>query len=439
MSVETLDHPFKQRLTASVLCLSALATAACTSNEEAPAGPESSNTHYADLATKKLDPIQGFKWHKSSVKESGVIMTDTGPVAEAYPDYSEDDGVTIYQHKKMPSPYQEALQVALSEPIVRLATDTTVSSYVVKTAEKGQDNGYYDPSTKEVLFEISDGTKEPRIYDSQLSFSAVAIHEAVHALSEDWYGTIGKRKPADNQLTDVLNACTTMRDEVFRDYVDTNRQQLADAFSKTAGALQRAIDTGEVSYYEVSSADATKIEGYIKALRITASAIEMKDDRVFEVLDLSTKTCDFVDMFSIAYPFAENGMGAYAEYFETAPLHVQNFEQNKEVDLAYACVKDARAVADIQPDHTTKAGGHSYDNPTEMASSLITSLEVNPEYVLKCMNELEAENPDRAQNLWKLIGAIWMISVHHNPGLEELIKDEPAAREVVSHSLKSNK
>ncbi len=409
-----------------------IAIAAASSTLAACAPSE--NPIYATYALEEIPPIEDIYWY-SEDSSAGMTQIFSNEVATALPSPASESGYTIFYNDSevwIPEEYKHAFEVTLEEPIVQYAAESgAVDEFTITTSK--YDNGYFRPDDESVGLTVSNGQGDVRLYDTTLGFVSTGIHEATHGLANSWY-RVAQGEATGNHFGDKLDAvyeaCDVVRDEVFHDFVEQNRTVLADAFQKTADGFSQALETNMTNDGRLLiSEQRTKLPGYISALQETADAIRADDPRIYDRLNRADDGCGFVDVFEIPYSFTDS-MGAYYEYPEANPIWQTLPAQTKAADEAYACIKDGNAVADLVGVESSP-GGHAYDNPTETIASMVASAVVNPTYVMECMQDLQKAHPERAEDLWKLMNAVWNITLVDYPELRTLVTTSPSSKQLI--------
>lgn len=422
------SHAIRRALAGVAVLTSALTLAGCSTQDNEP------YTAYAEVGLPKIDDPH---WHTSFTDTNGDKQLVQLNLAIVHPhtDNKKDYTTTFYDETYVPKPYKNALKATMNEPVVQLAMKSgAAKEYIVKIADA--DNGFFLPGDETVDFDISNGKGAYRLYGSKLGFVATGIHESTHALANDWYSADPGDTTYGEDLNTVYDTCDDMRDDVFKEFISENRNKLATAYKKTADDFRHSLKTGTMMDGTVISS----IQGYDKkisdaadALYKTAVAVKANDPRIYDILNTPDDgyTCQFVDIFSIPYTFSNGRMGVYDEFSETQPIYKEVQAQTELTDEAYACIKDGNAVQDLTHSKTPNGGGHAYDNPTETVASMVTSVSINPTYVMECMNELAKTSPEHAEDLWKFMDAVWQVTLIDHPQLRDIMTKKPASRQVI--------
>lgn len=395
-----------------------------------------------------LPPIPETGWNDSENLGGGVVIQGT-PAAVV--DVDPATGTFAFRNDRLPAAYETAFTAALGSPVVEIALQSgNIEAVTVRPPlARDNENAYFKPKEKEIEFVVKAGEHEQRMLFDTRALLSITVHEATHALSEDWYKHIRPGDPSRAQvpsteiaqpLARVVTACRSMRDAVFTSFISEERAELAAAFQATADQFQAAIQSGVISGYPIKDAEQTaRLNGYQSAFAETATALTNNDPRLYEVLSRNESTCTFVDPFWLPVPFAEIELGAYDEYTESKPLFAVYSAATKDANEAYGCIKDGNAMAELTG--APKAlGGHAYDNPTEAASSVVAMLAMNPGYITECMTNMEQTDPELANAAWELMSAVWGVTIAAHPEVREaLVTDSDAAAVIDTlESIKPN-
>lgn len=257
---------------------------------------------------------------------------------------------------------------------MQLANDSrAIENYSITVGD--QDAGWFKSKDRSIEFTLGLTENYTNLYHSVLNFVATGVHEAAHGLTYEW--AFDEFSNQDNQA--VIEACATMRDVVLNDYIDNNRSEIIAALNNKTIAKE---------------------------------------------IFLPADSCGYVDVVSAVLGEAS------VDYQDSNEIRTVLQKQQYFADSAYFCIKDGKAIGDIDS-KSLSAAGHAYSNLAELVASTITVFSINPSYVINCMDDLEQENPKTAAALWSLLEVSWASIVEHHPEIREIVGTNSAGERLV--------
>lgn len=319
----------------------------------------------------------------------------------------------------LPRDYRSVFYNSLQHPIVRLASETgVVQQATAMIAET--DEASYQPQEKEMIFEVSElGPDEPGMYYHSKSIAAIAVHEAVHGITYNWYqvyenNQLSGDETLDNRLADVRAACAELGELIQRDFVTDSRERLIDAYGDLA---ELYMSTGQ--------------DRFAGQFTDAAEGLERNDVILYPESDGSTCSAPYSEHLPyLSAGKAAEQLNGYEEVMANSPELMslkENLERN--VEEAYRCVDDGFAIDDLLNIPRKSGAGHPQDNVTETASSLASILAVNPTYLPECFDSLPSGN--YKEKLLDLVQAVLRVMAQENPDLMQIVMQDSDAASVV--------
>jgi hypothetical protein len=347
---------------------------------------------------------------------------DSQMLAGVVRDPETNEFVTVKD--EIPSPRNEAFHEGLNSPISQLGRANRVVDTIIVT-RSGQENGYYYSRTKSILMEINplSGSmlRNPRVVPKLFD------HETTHALNDEWYEYLSTKNTPENpslavKIARVSSTCIAMNKLILSDFVDENREQIASSFENAEKSIRS---------FHFPTDPLSKDPQH--PMTNAADAIRENNPVIYDISSLCDPQVAGIDISSIAYSFSdqsEKNLGADLMY-RLSLTPIQN-----ELDLAakeaFACITEGKALSELLNDTSPLEAGHPQDNPTEMGSSVITTLSSNPEYFVTCANQMPQE---LKQALFAYVSAELDIMEYTNPQLITILRSNPEVSEIIDNYI----
>jgi len=332
---------------------------------------------------------------------------------------------------ELPSPRDEAFYEGLKEPIAQLGRTSRTVDTILAT-ESNQENGQFDPNTKVItLFINSSPYTASTIFKNPKMIPKALDHEMTHALNNDWYNYLSSKTTPENptlaaKITRVASSCIAMNRLILGDFIDENRELVASSF-----------ENAEKLVYTFHSLNNMLTKDYRSTMKQVAEAVRENNPVIYDAPKLHDPSCEGIDISSIAYSFSgdtDSAIGSDLMY-KMSLMSIQS-QLNQAAQRAFACITEGKALSELLHDSTPLTAGHPQDDPTETASSIVTTLSSNPKYFAACVERMPKE---KKQALLAYISAEIDIMSNTHPQLISILRTNPEASEVMNKYIAIDK
>jgi len=331
----------------------------------------------------------------------------------------------------LPPATDAGFKKGLQEPLVRLSLHEGTTTFVAikpdSAREDKKENGEFDGSDGSVTLYVHQGASMNEGLFSNPDILPFALdHENTHALNYAWWDKLSKALYIDDPLLRqkvdrVATTCATINKTIFEQFVIADRDGLIKAYNDAGGAELPRDDLNNI-----------RLNNAHDAMVASAQAVESGVPTIFTAPQHMNASCESPSVFSIPLSLAQGPM--------KLPNTPDMFKRIIDAEIAlksderrtFACLKEGAGIAVRINDYSAFGAGHPEDNPTEAASSIVSSLVANPEYFGKCLDRLE---PADKAALEAYASAELDLMNYVHPQIIAILRENPEAASIVDRLL----
>jgi len=340
------------------------------------------------------------------------------------------EGVVLAKNT-IPDNRHQAFEHALSDPALNLAR-TGMAATAVTVVSESQENGHFLTANKIIQLDLNTDELNSNIFSVPGAIEAVLHHESTHALVDKWYSVLAGTETSDDptllaKVERVRSACRAMNDSYFNEFYNQSATQLADAFYE--------VNVSDLAgMYPDNDIFQAAVKNYRNIMKRTADAILAHNPVASAAPVHYNKQCNTPKLLDAANAF--NGLSVPIELLhdENYQLSEAQFVLDRLAAITYKCVTESGAYKELLQDDRAENFGHPYDNPTEAAASLFTTLSLNPTYIQRCLSDFD---PAHAESMRAYMGAILDVSFYVQPELERVVRQDKNASAAVDWLMQS--
>ncbi len=324
---------------------------------------------------------------------------------------------------KMASPRDAAFHESLDSPIAQLGRETRAVS-TISVVKSNEENGQFDPGTKAVTLFMNDSPyARDDIFSNSKVIPKALDHEVDHALNTDWYDYLSSGKTPDDpslatKIAHVASTCIAMNREIFGGFIDENRELVASSF-----------DDAEKLLHTFHSLTDIRTKDYRHTMQQVAEAVRENNPAIYDAPGLQDPTCKGIDISSIAYTISDQSDKSIETslMYKVSLISIQS-QLDTAAEQAFACITEGKALSELLHDMTALRAGHPQDDPTETASSIVTTLLSNPKYFVTCIERMP--EPKKQALLAYISAEIDIMSYTHHQ-LIAILRSNPEVSEII--------
>lgn len=386
----------------------------------------------SEYLSADIDPV-----HWGELNDSPIIGSD-GNTVELLPGrqvmYAPvlDGRLHPMFESGVPTAYEEALQEAVQHPVMQLAASQGVVS-AVRAENSFSDNGSFASWSDEIVFVIGPGEIQDRLYHTAEDFSAIGVHEAVHAFTDYWYryyeqGVSSGNQELDRLISSVHEACVTVNELVLSDYLSENGDALASAYEEAAGAADDYTDVPDTVGEQVTEESAADF-----ADDLLQAAAALQADEPVVLPPSESQVCYAPTARSMVERHAEDESEVLSHVLAIDGVYFALYDHDRALRIStqekYNCITEGDALQERYHPENPSMAGHPYDNPNEAVSSIMTILAAHPAYLSECLTAT-GDKPLQAA-IGDLIRSIIAVTENTHPKLLEVLSQNPEAAAVI--------